>query len=211
MVRLDLCLCRLKPFRRGLAGRSNRMACRCERLSFFGLWVVYGQAGKDSLVEVKPNYNPLEARQSGVLPFLRVKQPGVGWIVFREVDSHSEESQTVLGCLRSQFLISSKRLSAERPCNSYDSLIPISIKSRATRTSILGILIRADERASRSIFFFFLPLSGLPSKSASMGIMSFKATNQINGDRKGLANQNGNFPLLEQAMRSKINAHFMRA
>ena len=40
-----------------------------------------------------------------------------------------------------------------------------------------------------------------------MGIMSFKATNQINGDRKGLANQNGNFPLLGQAMLSKINAH----
>ena len=79
------------------------MACRCERVSFFRLWLVYGQAGKESLVEVKPIYNPLEARQSGVLPFLRVKQLGVGWIVFREVDSHSQESQTVLGCLRSEF------------------------------------------------------------------------------------------------------------
>ena len=93
----------LSLFAVGLRGDQIEWLVVVNGLSFFGLWVVYGQTGKESLVEVKPIYNPLEARQSGVLPFLRVKQPGVGWIVFREVDSHPQESQTVLGCLRSEF------------------------------------------------------------------------------------------------------------
>ena len=103
MVRLIFAFVGLSLFAVGLRGDQIEWLVVVNGSLFFGLWVVYGQTGKDSLVEVKPNYNPLEARQSGVLPFLRVKQPGVGWIVFREVDSHSQESQTVLGCLRSEF------------------------------------------------------------------------------------------------------------
>jgi len=44
----------------------------------------------------------------------------------------------------------------------------------------------AEERASRSIFFFFLPLAGLFPKRASMGIMSLRATGQIKENSTGM-------------------------
>ena len=71
-----------------------------------------------------------------------------------------------------------------------------------------------DDKASRSIFFFFLravgPNFGSLPKSASKGIMSSSATRTIKLNKERTkANQNGIIPLLAQTMQSKIV--FLRA